>query len=85
MQSNTSHIITNIQSSSSNNKQQGVLRFSEYRSFKRCKYAVHILLVIGPVKYQTETHVMDLSILEYCPGKVILAVDWKSSRHTQSH
>lgn len=35
MQSNTTHIITNIQSSSSNNKQQGVLRFSEYRSFKR--------------------------------------------------
>lgn len=32
-------------------------------------------LVIGPVKGQTETHVMDLSILEYCPGKVILAVD----------
>lgn len=84
MQSNTAHIITNIQRSSPNNKQQGVLRFSEYRSFKRWNSVVHTV-IIGPVKGQIETHVMDLSILEYCPGQVILAVDWQSSRHTQGH
>jgi len=43
MQSNTAHIITNIQISSSNNKQQGVLRFSEYRTFKRWNYVVHMV------------------------------------------